>query len=340
VDDATYLGDAATDAGTVGYVAPLLTWTGALAVGASVTVTYSVRVEYRAAQQALTNVVTSVATGANCAPGNSDSRCASSVEVLQPALSITKTADRSTVVVGGAVHYSIVLTNTGEAPYTAASVVDSLVEVLDAADYLNNASATAGAVSYEESRLTWIGDLSVGATVVISYSVHATGGGDNILSNQVTSTEYGNTCPPTGRASPCSTATPVEAATITLSGLTASVTLGGPAMTTAQDDGAITASVTTNSPTGYTVGVTSTTGDMTPVTVDNPDRIPVSDLRVRRTGDLTFLPLSTDSPVLVQIRPGPSAPGGDPLSTDLQIDVPLVRPDTYTVTLEYVAVTQ
>jgi uncharacterized repeat protein (TIGR01451 family) len=340
VDDATYLDDAAADAGSVGYAAPLLTWTGALAVGATATVTYSVRVEYRAGQQALTNAVTSTASGANCAPGNTDTGCASTVAVLQPAMTITKTADSPTVVVGGTVRYSIVLSNTGDAPYTAASVVDSLTDVLDAADYQGNASATSGAVGYDEPRLIWTGDLAVDATVVITYSALATGGGDSVLDNQVTSTEYGTTCPPAPRSPACATTTVVEAATITLSSLTGSVSLGGPAMTTAQLDGAITATVTTNSPTGYTVGVTAETAEMVPVAVGNPDRIPVSELLVRRTGDLTFLPLSAVTPVLVQIKPGPSQPGGDPLSTDLQIDVPLVRPDAYTVTLDYIAVTQ
>ena len=79
---------------------------------------------------------------------------------------------------------------------------------------------------------------------------------------------------------------------------------------------------------------------LTPTTPGNTDTIPVSNLHVRRTGDAAFTPLADGSQVLVQIRSGPSAAGGDPLSNDYQIDIPFVRPDDYTIALDYIAMTQ
>ena len=98
--------------------------------------------------------------------------------------------------------------------------------------------------------------------------------------------------------------------------------------------------VTTNSPTGYFVGVSALGPELMPATSGNPDRIPVSNLRVRRTGDTAFASLVDGSAVLLYIQPGPSLPTGDPLSNDYQVDIPFVRPDGYTITLEYVAMTQ
>src|SRR5206468_4102806 len=44
LSDAAYNSDAAATAGTVSYAAPVLSWTGNLAVGASATITYSAAV--------------------------------------------------------------------------------------------------------------------------------------------------------------------------------------------------------------------------------------------------------------------------------------------------------
>jgi hypothetical protein len=66
----------------------------------------------------------------------------------------------------------------------------------------------------------------------------------------------------------------------------------------------------------------------------------VVNLRVRRTGGTTFTPLGDGTLVLVQLRSGPSQPGGDPLSNDYEVDIPFVRPDAYTITLDYIAVAQ
>jgi len=103
--------------------------------------------------------------------------------------------------------------------------------------------------------------------------------------------------------------------------------------------GAVTLTVTTNSPTGYTVGVSARGPALVPP-VGNPDRIPVSNLHVRRTGDTTYQSLVDGLPVLLDVRAGPSRPTGDLLSNDYEIDIPVVRPGLYTITLDYIVTTK
>ena len=197
LDDATYLNDVATDCGR-SHRSPHPRSPGPARSPSDRPPSSPTRSASttRPADRSSPTSVTSDAPGANCAPGNTESRCTSTVTVLQPVMTITKTADLTNVVVGGTVHYSIVVTNDGEAPYTGVAVVDTLVDVLDAGAYEGNASATTGTVTYTEPTLTWTGDLAIGATVVITYSVRATGGGDNVLANTVASTATGSTCAP------------------------------------------------------------------------------------------------------------------------------------------------
>ena len=77
------------------------------------------------------------------------------VTVLIPQLTITKVADRTAVLPGGAVGYTVTVQNTGQTAYTAASVTDSLVGVLDKATYGNDAVATSGTVTFASPSLTW-----------------------------------------------------------------------------------------------------------------------------------------------------------------------------------------
>ena len=130
--DAVYNGDASASTGVFGYTAPKLTWTGALAMGASTTITYSVTVQDPdPGDKALTSGVSSTTQGSTCPVGSTNSACATLVRVLVPQLTITATADTSTVVAGGAVHYTVTAVNTGETAYVGAAFTESLAEVLD-----------------------------------------------------------------------------------------------------------------------------------------------------------------------------------------------------------------
>lgn len=126
---------------------------------------------------------------------------------LVPALTITKTADASNIAPGGTVHYTIAVADTGQTPYTGATITDPLTGVLDDATYNNNASASAGTVLFSTPNLTWTGDLGIGQTVTITYSVtvHNPDTGDLMLANTVSSPAPGSNCPSGSTDSRCST---------------------------------------------------------------------------------------------------------------------------------------
>ena len=92
------------------------------------------------------------------------------------------------------------MADTGQTPYTGATVTDDLTGILTDAAYNGDAAATAGTVSYSSPDLTWTGDLAVGATATITYSVTVDNPdtGDKLLSNVVTSNAVGSNCPVDG----------------------------------------------------------------------------------------------------------------------------------------------
>jgi len=195
--DAAYNGGAAATTGTVSYASPVLTWTGNLAVGATATITYSVIVDNPdTGGKVMTNTAVSAAAGSNCASGAGNAACTATVTVLTPGLTITKTANVATSTPGGTVDYTITVTDSGQTPYTGATVTDPLTGVLANAAYNNDAAATAGTVSYTSPTLTWTGNLAVGAIATITYSVTVDNPdtGSGTLANTVTSTTTGSNC--------------------------------------------------------------------------------------------------------------------------------------------------
>ncbi|MEK8104135.1 hypothetical protein NKG94_01545 [Micromonospora sp. M12] len=82
LDDATYNGDASASSGVVSYGAPILTWTGDLAIDGSVTITYTVTADDpQTGGRVLVNTVSSTTAGSNCPPGGSDPDCSVTVQV-------------------------------------------------------------------------------------------------------------------------------------------------------------------------------------------------------------------------------------------------------------------
>ena len=72
----------------------MLTWTGDLSPGDSVTVTYSVTVNNPdTGGKLLSNTATSAAMGSTCPPGATGGSCQVTIPVLTPALTIVKTAE-------------------------------------------------------------------------------------------------------------------------------------------------------------------------------------------------------------------------------------------------------
>ena len=198
LDDATYNGDATATTGSLTLSSPNLTWTGNLAAGASATITFSVTVNNPdTGDKVLASTITSATAGSNCASGSTDARCASSVTVLVPGLTTTVSAGTGSTTPGSVVHYTVTVTNSGQTPYTGASFTDPLTGLLDDATYDSDAAATSGTVSYASPNLTWTGNLAVGASATITFSVTVNNPdtGDKILVDTVTSATPGSNCP-------------------------------------------------------------------------------------------------------------------------------------------------
>jgi uncharacterized repeat protein (TIGR01451 family) len=189
LDDGTYNDDATNGATVTG---DTLAWTGALAAGDSVEITYSVTVNSpNTGDNVLTNAVTPTGTGGECVPDE----CATVTPVQS--FRVTKTANAVDVVPDDVITYTLTITNTGQAAYTAlspATLTDDLTEVLDDAIY--NGDATGGA-TYTEPVLSWSGALAVGETVTVTYSVTVNDPvtGDSQVDNAVV-TDNGGNCEP------------------------------------------------------------------------------------------------------------------------------------------------
>ena len=172
LDDAAYDGDAAATTGTISYTSPNLTWTGTLAPGATATITFSVTVNNPdTGNKILTATITSATAGSNCPSGGVNAACTTTVTVLVPALTIVMSPDVSTTTPGSAVRYTVTVTDTGQTPYTGASLTIPLAGVLGNAAYNGDAAASAGTVTYASPTLTWTGTLTAGAAATITFSV-------------------------------------------------------------------------------------------------------------------------------------------------------------------------
>ncbi|MET3452593.1 putative repeat protein (TIGR01451 family), partial [Curtobacterium sp. 1544] len=196
LDDATYNGDA-SDGATVN--GTTLSWSGALAAGQTRTITYSVTPKNPSSASdtgnlELNNQVTPTGPGGTCVTG----QCTTSTPVQS--LLITKTADQTDVIPGSTISYTVTVKNTGKVDYTtgsnAASFSDDLSKVLDDANWNDDATASAGTVSYDAPTLSWSGPVAAGATVTVKYSVTVKDPdtGDSQIDNAVTSVTPGNNC--------------------------------------------------------------------------------------------------------------------------------------------------
>lgn len=214
LDDGSYNNDAkASDGSTVDYSKPTLSWRGVLAVGATTTFTYTVTVNTPdTGDKQLRN---SVVGGTNCATGSTDPDC--TVAIPGPALQLKKAVDVSYADFGQKVHYTIVATNVGAGDYTTANpaaFTDDLTNVLDDANYDQDAKTSSGTLSYGKPTLSWHGALASKTSVTITYTVtvHSPDDGNLSMDNTVTTpTGVSSNCGNGSTDPACQTHTPIAA---------------------------------------------------------------------------------------------------------------------------------
>ncbi|WIB76986.1 DUF11 domain-containing protein [Curtobacterium sp. MCPF17_002] len=198
LDDATWTGNEKASDGTVTRDGNTLTWNGDLAVGQTVTITYTVAVT-AAGDTTLTNQVASDA--GSCVPASDENPDCTTTHHAGT-FTYSKMSDPkspATVEVGDTVTYTVTVNQRGTAGVPGAKLVDDLSGVLDDATWNDDAKASAGTLTRDGNALNWGGDLAVGQTVTITYTVTVAGGGDTTLENTVTT-------PPGSPAAECVTA--------------------------------------------------------------------------------------------------------------------------------------
>ncbi|SEH69787.1 MULTISPECIES: DUF11 domain-containing protein [unclassified Leifsonia] len=127
LNNATYNDDATASAGTVSYAAPVLTWSGPLAVGGSATITYTGTANATNTGSDLVNTVVSESEGSNCTAAQPAAVCTQDVPVL--GVTLVKSVDPATVArAGDTVTYSYLVTNIGSQPLSGMTIVESAAD--------------------------------------------------------------------------------------------------------------------------------------------------------------------------------------------------------------------
>ena len=168
----------------------VLTWTGPVAIGKSVVVTYQYTVNQDiAVGDILSNSVTGKATApdvpgadvpSSCVDGETGQPgCSSTLTGGEGDLNITKTsdpADGSMALPGQTITYTLTASNKGNAPIDDVSMTDNLSGVLNSATLVPgsltvNSAGTAEAPAVMGSSIVWEGSLDAGQTVTVTYQV-------------------------------------------------------------------------------------------------------------------------------------------------------------------------
>ena len=156
----------------------------------------------------LTLVATSAAAGSTCPVGTA-TPLHHHVQVKVPQLTITSAADTSSTIPGSVVSYTFSVTNTGQTAYVGANLAARWPASWTTRPTTATPPPPAGAVGFASPTLTWTGDLAIGASVTVTYSVTVNDPdhGNQALTARVSSTTAGSNCAPaasTRAASPAS----------------------------------------------------------------------------------------------------------------------------------------
>lgn len=198
LDDAAF-GDILTPADGAEFdaAAEQVTWSGPLAAGESIDISYTVVYDATTGDNVLLNRA--------CVPADDATDPEAACDFVQiPAaeLVMDKTvdpADGTTVVAGQEVTYTLTFQNIGQSP-AAVDAVDTLTDVLDDATLTGGPTADAGltaALSGDELAVT--GDVPVGETLTVTYTVTVDAyadQGDHVLGNVLSNAD--GSCPPEG----------------------------------------------------------------------------------------------------------------------------------------------
>jgi len=171
----------------------VLTWTGSMALGQTVTITYQVKVNANPASGAhLRNNV--VGNYSDCVVGSTDPACNNDLSIGTAGLQITKISDPPTgsvVIPDQTVTYTLTAKNTGDVTLDPVTLTDDLSDVLDNAGLVaGSLSSTVGgppALNATTHILTWSGSLTAGQIVTVKYQVKVDSGAvaPAILKNKV-----------------------------------------------------------------------------------------------------------------------------------------------------------
>lgn len=202
ISDATYNNDATAVVAGQTAVAPAitgdeLTWSGALAPGQSVSITYSVTVDASAVGKNLVNHVAGEVTppgGGKIVPPP----VTTDNPVNVPGFSVSKSANPETgtaVDPGSIITYTVTGVNTGETVLERAEIKDDLSGVLAHAQCNGDVAASVGTALVQEDELSRNGSLQPGEEATITYSVTVNpDAGGTVLENTV----IGRATPPGG----------------------------------------------------------------------------------------------------------------------------------------------
>jgi hypothetical protein len=101
-------------------------------------------------------------------------------------VTVVQEADARAAVGGATVRFSVRMVDDGDDAVHVAGLVDDLRDVVDDADYNDDARPTQGAVTYSGGQLRWRGDVPGHGAVTLGFSVTVRcTGGNRALVNRV-----------------------------------------------------------------------------------------------------------------------------------------------------------
>lgn len=187
---------------------------GTLQAGQSGTVTISVTVTPNACPQ-VQNTATVTATNISGAATRTSNTITTTVPCPpnQPSLALNKTGT-ATVTQGGAVTYTVTVTNSGTAAATSVVITDNLDDSFTSVA----ASSTIGTCSVQAGNLVTcnVGTLNAGQSATITITANAPTGSCPTITNQATGTHSGGTIPSSPSVTTTVTGCPGPAPEITV----------------------------------------------------------------------------------------------------------------------------